>query len=41
MRLYEAVLTVTDEQSVGVACGCYFNEGGISLLIPFLVKEER
>jgi len=23
------VFTVTDEQSVGVACGCYLNEGGV------------
>ncbi len=35
------MFTVTAEQSVGTACGCYLNEEGVPYLIPFLVKEER
>jgi hypothetical protein len=34
------VFTVTAEQSVGTACGCYLNEEGVPYYYPLLVKEE-
>jgi hypothetical protein len=35
------MLTVSTKQSVGIACGCYLNEGVAPYYYPFLVKEER
>jgi len=34
------VLTVSAEQSVGAACGCYFNEEVALIYYPFSLKKR-